>query len=211
VMGTQPELLEYTGETLTPELEADRVIFVDTRPNTFVHEGTVERSLNIPGLDKAASYGAWVYDPEREHRPLVLLASSRGEAGRMRDHLVRVGIDTVRGFITTLDGFDLVRPTLVGPEELEGFDRVMLLDVRNKTEYVDGHLPGAEQLSGGRVMWNLDRLRRNGTIVTYCRSGVRNAVASSALRREGFDIAELDGSYLAWTKFQEHGSALLNA
>jgi hydroxyacylglutathione hydrolase len=33
---------------------------------------------------------------------------------------------------------------------------------------------------------------------------VRNGVAASALRREGFDIAELDGSYLAWEEFQKN-------
>lgn len=37
-----------------------------------------------------------------------------------------------------------------------------------------------------------------GTIVTYCQSGVRNSVAASALRRAGYDIAELDGSYAGW-------------
>lgn len=211
VMGEPSDLIEYTAEQLRPELEADRVIFVDTRQNALVHEGTVDRSLNIPGVDKAASYGAWVYDPEREHRPLVLLATSRDEAERMRNHLVRVGIDTVRGFTTSLDGLPLVRPTLVTPAELEGFDRVMLLDLRNKTEYAEGYIPGAEQLSGGRVMWALDRLPRTGTIVTYCRSGVRNGVAASALRREGLDIAELDGSYLAWVEFQESAPVLASA
>ncbi len=203
VMGEQPELIEYTAEQLLPELEADRVIFVDTRDNTLVHEGTVDRSLNIPGVYKAASYGAWVYDPERENRPLVLLATSRDEAEQLRDHLVRVGIDTVSGFTTSLDGFDLVQPKLVKPEDLDAFDRVLLLDMRNKTEYAEGFIPGAEQLNGGRVLWALDRLPRTGTIVTYCRSGVRNGVAASALRREGFDIVELDGSYLAWEEFQE--------
>ena len=109
-------------------------------------------------------------------------------------------IDTTHGFITTLEGLDLVTPKLVQPEQLDGFDRVMLLDVRNKTEYADGHLPGAVQLSGGRVMWHLDQLPAPGagTIVTYCQSGVRNSVAASALRRAGYDIAELDGSYAAW-------------
>ena len=211
VMGDQPELIEYTVDQLRPELAADRVIFVDTRHNTLVHEGTVGRSLNIPGVDKAASYGAWVYNPEREHRPLVLLATSREEAEVMRDHLVRVGVDTVSGFITSLDGFALEQPKLVRAEDLESVDRVLLLDMRNKTEYAEGFIPGAEQLNGGRVMWELDRLPRTGTIVTYCRSGVRNGVAASALRREGFDIVELDGSYLAWTEFQENAPALAPA
>lgn len=120
----------------------------------------------------------------------------------MRDHLIRVGIDAVRGFITSLDGLDLVVPKLVQPEDLDGFEHVLLLDVRNKTEFAAGHLPGAAQLSGGRVLWNLDQLPAAdaGTIVTYCQSGVRNSVAASALRRKGYDIAELDGSYNAWVQ-----------
>ena len=160
----------------------------------------MERSLNIPGVAKAASYGAWVYDPLIEDRPLVLLAGSLEEAQQIRDHLMRVGIDTVRGYITSLDGLELVKPKLVQPEALDGFDGVMLLDVRNRTEYAEGHLPDAKQLSGGRVLWNLDLLPEPeaGTIVTYCQSGVRNSVAASALRRQGYDIAELDGSYAAW-------------
>ncbi|WP_119697726.1 MBL fold metallo-hydrolase [Microbacterium halotolerans] len=200
VIGAAPELIEYTADELRPELEADSVIFVDTRHNSEVHEGTVARSLNIPSAAKVASYGAWVYDPQIEDRPLVLLAGSAEEAQELRDHLVRVGIDTVHGYITSLDGLELVRPKLVQPEDLDGFERVVLLDVRNRTEYAEGHLPGAAQLSAGRVLWNLDLLPEPeaGTIVTYCQSGVRNSVAASALRREGYDIAELDGSYAAW-------------
>lgn len=200
VIGDVPDLIEYTAGELRSALEADSVIFVDTRHNSEVHEGTVERSLNIPGAAKAASYGAWVYDPQIEDRPLVLLADSREGAEELRDHLFRVGIDTAHGYITSLDGLELVRPKLVQPEALDAFERVMLLDVRNRTEYAEGHLPDAKQLSGGRVLWNLDLLPEPdaGTIVTYCQSGVRNSVAASALRRQGYDIAELDGSYEAW-------------
>ncbi|MFK4760124.1 rhodanese-like domain-containing protein [Microbacterium sp. ZW T5_45] len=201
VIGKAPVLHEYTAAELADEVAADRAIFVDTRTHDDVHTGTVTRSLNIPGVAKAASYGAWVYNPEAEHRPLVLLSSSREEAEELRDHLLRVGIDTVRGFITSLESIDLVTPTIVRPEELNRFERVLLLDVRNKAEYAAGHLPGAEQLSGGRVLWHLDQLPATnaGTIVTYCQSGVRNSVTASALRRAGYDIAELDGSYLGWT------------
>ena len=199
VLGSVPDLVEYTADDLRPELEADRMILVDTRHNSLVHEGTVPGSLNIPGAAKTASFGAWAYNPQVEVRSLVLLADSAEDAERMRDHLVRVGIDTVRGWIGSLEGLDLVPPRLVAPQDLDDLDRVMLLDVRNKTEYASGHLPGAQQLSGGRVLWHTDALPQDGTIVTYCQSGVRSSVAASALRREGYDIAELDGSYLGWT------------
>ncbi|MBC9928707.1 MULTISPECIES: rhodanese-like domain-containing protein [unclassified Leucobacter] len=206
LLGEFSHLVEYQAAELAAALATDSVIFVDTRHHSDVHTGTIERSLNIPGIAKAASYGAWVVNPDVEHRPLVLLATSREEAEALRDHLVRVGIDNVRGFITSLDDFELVQPKLVQPEELDGIEHALLLDVRNKTEYADGHLPRADQLSGGRVLWFPEQLpaKGSGTIVTYCQSGVRNSVAASALRREGYDIAELDGSYLAWAAIPGH-------
>lgn len=203
VMGELPELVELDSETLAERLTADEVIFVDTRHNSEVHAGTVTRSLNVPGVEKAASYAAWVYDPEREHRPLVVLAPDDATAREFRDHVVRVGIDTVLGFTTTIEGLPLEVPAVIGQDQLETAERVLLLDVRNRTEYEAGHIPGAVQLSGGRVLWQLDELPASGTIVTYCQSGARNSVAASALRRAGFDVVELDGSYAGWLEYQE--------
>ena len=199
ILGEAPALREYTPQEAAQLHAAGEAILIDTRHHTDVHAGTVANSLNIPGLAKSASYGAWVVNPDEETRPLVLLAESHETAEAFRDHLVRVGIDTVRGFVTSLDGIALVKPATVAPEALDDLDHAMLLDVRNRTEYDDGHLPGAEQLSGGSALWNRDRLPTDGTIVTYCRSGVRNSVTASALRRAGFDVVELEGSYLAWS------------
>ena len=196
---------------LARRLEADEVIFVDTRDQHAVHAGTVDRSLNVPGIGKAASYGAWVYDPEKEDRPLILLAPDQEYAEEMRDHLIRVGIDTVAGFTPDLDGLPMTEPATISPAELESFDAALVLDVRNKTEHAEGRIPGSEQLSGGRVLWHLDQLPDDGTIVTYCQSGVRNSVAASALRRAGYDVVELDGSYAGWTAWNQSRPAAVPA
>ena len=200
VLGDLPELVEYSAEDLSSALADDSVILIDTRHHRAVHGGTVPRSLNVPGVGKAASFGAWVVDPQREMRRLVVLADDRETAEELRDHLIRVGIDSVHGYITALDGLDLVTPTVISPDDIDDFPHVLLLDVRNKSEFSDGHVPGAVQLSGGRLMWHLDELPEPGagTVLTYCQSGVRNSVAASALRREGFEVAEMDGSYAAW-------------
>lgn len=198
VMGEPLVLEEYSADQLNAALQADEIVFIDTRHNSLVHEGTLPGSLNVPGVAKAASYGAWVYDPEREQRPIVLLAGSAEEASELRDHFVRVGIDNVTGYITSLDGLDLVTPKLVKPEELGTFEHTLLLDVRNKTEFAAGHLPEAVNISGGRVLWALDQLPNNGTIVTYCQSDVRSSIAASVLRSQGYDVVELEGSYPGW-------------
>lgn len=202
VMGGRPELAELSADDVVRGLEQDNITFVDTRPHTAVHEGTVAGSVNIPAGQKTASFGAWAVDPETDDRPLVLLAPDRDSAREMRDHLVRVGIDRVAGYATSLDGLPLSTPRRIQPEELADFDAALVLDVRNKTEHADGHIPGSDQLSAGRVLWNQDRLPKDGTIVTYCQSGVRNSVAASALRRAGFDVVELDGSYAGWSRWK---------
>lgn len=203
VMGERAPLQELATAEVLRELAADAVTFVDTRPNAEVHEGTVTGSLNIPAGKSTASFGAWVVNPETDKNPLVLLAPNQASAQEMWDHLVRVGIDKISGYITSIEGLPASTPKLIQPEELEGFDAAMVLDVRNRTEHTAGHIPGSHQLSGGRVMWNLNELPSEGTIVSYCQSGVRNSVAASALRRAGYDVIELDGSYAGWAAWNQ--------
>ena len=198
VMGERAPLQELDLAAVARDLAADTVTFIDTRSNDLVHQGTVTGSLNVPAGKSVASFGAWVVNPETDPNPLVLLAPDQDTAQDMWDHLVRVGIDKVAGYVTGIEGLPVSVPKLIAPEELEGFDAAMVLDVRNKTEHKAGHIPGSYQLSGGRVMWHLDELPTEGTIVSYCQSGVRNSVAASALRRAGYDVVELDGSYAAW-------------
>ena len=202
VMGERPELEELASDDVAGRLAQDSITFVDTRPHTAVHEGTVTGSVNIPAGKKTASFGAWAVDPETDDRPLVLLAEDGAAAREMWDHLVRVGIDRVAGYTSSLDGLPTTTPRRISPEELENFDAALVLDVRNKTEHADGHIPGSDQLSAGRVLWNRDQLPADGTIVTYCQSGVRNSVAASALRRAGFDVVELEGSYAGWSQWK---------
>lgn len=193
-------LPELSTEQVAGQIADGEVIVVDSRSHDQVHQGTVAGSINIPGADKAATYGAWAYDPETDTAPLVLLSADQEEAEKFRAHLIRVGIDRVSGYLTSLDGLPTITPELLSPVELEGHEHDLLLDVRNKTEYSEGHIPGAHQLSAGRVLWNLGQLPdgEDATIVSYCRSGVRNSVAASALRRKGYRVIELEGSYLGW-------------
>ncbi|WP_458112145.1 rhodanese-like domain-containing protein [Arthrobacter sp. R1-13] len=207
ILGERTPLEEFETETVAKQLAADAVTFVDTRHHAKVHNGTVANALNIPAGKNLATYAAWAIDPERDPRPLVLLASGPEQAEEIRDHLVRVGIDSIAGYVTALEGLPLSTPRLIRPENLPALKPAMLLDVRTKGEHADGHIPGSKHLHGGRVLWNLDQLPRDGTLVAYCRSGARSSVAASMLRREGYDVVELEGSYQAWAALQAAASA----
>ncbi|MFF0905533.1 UNVERIFIED_CONTAM: rhodanese-like domain-containing protein [Kocuria sp. CPCC 205316] len=202
VMGERAPLPELDAQQVAQRLAAGEVTFVDTRSADEVHTGTVTGALNIPAGRSIATFGAWAVDPETDERPLVLLAPGQEEAQEFWDHLVRVGIDAVAGYVTGVEGLPQSAPQLVAPEEVEGFDKALLLDVRAVSEHTAGHVPGSTQLHGGRVLWNPDRLPEQGTIVTYCQSGLRSSVVASTLRHAGYDVAELEGSYAAWSARQ---------
>ncbi len=180
VMGERAPLAELATADVAADLAADKVIFVDTRSNDEVHEGTVTGSLNIPAGKSTASFGAWVVEPGNRQEPA-------GAPGPARPPRRKCGTTWSASASTTSPATSPAStacrshvPKLIQPEELEGFDAAMVLDVRNKTEHAAGHIPGSHQLSGGRVMWHLDELPAEGTIVSYCQSGVRNSVAASA-------------------------------
>ncbi|MEU3307406.1 MBL fold metallo-hydrolase [Nocardiopsis sp. NPDC006832] len=195
VLGPLTPPPELGAEEIRRSLDQDEVVLVDTRSHTDVHRGTIAGALNIPGPDKAATFGAWAYDPETETRPLVLLTSDADAARKVRDHLLRVGIDHVAGHTTTMEGLPTFVPERVTPDELAEADVALVLDVRDKAEHAQGHIPGSMQISAGRILWNLDALPSEGTIVSYCRSGARSSVAAGALRRAGYHVVELDGGY----------------
>ncbi|WP_349829116.1 MBL fold metallo-hydrolase [Brevibacterium litoralis] len=203
VLGDRTPVPELAIEDVAARLGRDEITFVDTRPPARAHEGTVAGSLNIPDGPKSATYAAWAYDPETDSRPLVVLVDDHDAAQWFADRLLRVGIDQTAGYVTTIEGLPHFVPPLMDPAELAGFDAALLLDVRQRGEYADGHIPGATQLSAARVLWHQDELPGSGTIVTYCQSGMRNTVAASALRRAGHDVVELDGSYNAWNAWRQ--------
>jgi hydroxyacylglutathione hydrolase len=198
LLGELSELEKFDASRLQQKVEDGLVALIDTRATEDVHAGTPIGALHIPGLEKTASFGAWVFDPAAESTPIVVLADDAEQAAEFRDHLIRVGIDTVAGYVTSFAGMETRPVELVDPANLAGDAGLRLVDVRSKNEHASGHIPGSTQLSGGRALWELDRLPNQGRIVTYCRSGTRSSITASALRRAGYQVAELTGSYEAW-------------
>lgn len=198
-LGERPALEEYDTGRLGELLERDEVLFVDTRSPGEFAKGAVPRSLNIPEGNNFASRAAWVLDPAEESRPIVLLARDEENAEHLRDKLSYVGVDGVAGYATSTEGLEKEPVRTVAPEELEQLEDPFVLDVRARSEYEEGHIPGAAQLHGGRVMWNLDELPTDRPIVTHCQTGPRSAVVARALQAAGFDnVLELEGSYEGW-------------
>jgi hydroxyacylglutathione hydrolase len=200
LLGPLSGLTEMSAKDALAKVSDDDAVLVDTRAPNEVRAGTIPGALAIPAVGKTATWGAWAIDPEREKRPIIILAGDGEQAEQVRAHLIRVGIDSYAGYITSLDGLPKVTSATVTPEALSDLGEVFVLDVREASEYAAGHVPGATRIGAGRVLWQTDRLPADRTIVTYCQSGARNIVASQALRRAGIPVVELSGSYLGWVQ-----------
>ncbi|GAA1683394.1 Zn-dependent hydrolase [Citricoccus zhacaiensis] len=205
LLGERSAPRSFTADELARGLSDGTLALVDTRPVDQVHAGTVPGALSVPSLGKAATHIGWAYDPEADDAGLVVLAEDAQAAAEYGDHFVRVGVDGLVGYTPTLEGLPASIPQTVAPAELDAFlaehDSAVLVDVRNRTEHSEGHVPGSRQLNAGKVLFYQDELpaKDAGPLVTYCQSGVRNAVAAAALRRTGYDVVELEGSYAAWS------------
>lgn len=208
LLGERAEPRRLTAEEVVAGMAEGALALVDTRSVTEVHAGTVPGALSIPTLGKAASHIAWAVDPERDEAELVVLAPDQSVAAEYGDHFVRVGVDRLRGYVTSFDGLPVAAPPTVSPADLDKLradaSTALLLDVRGRSEHAAGTIPGAVQLSAGKVLFHRDQLppREAGRVITFCQSGLRNVVASAALRRAGYDVVELEGSFAAWSRWR---------
>ncbi len=93
------------------------------------------------------------------------------------------------------------RPAL-SPQALEEVRRSphapLILDVRTEEEFRAGHVPGAKLIPHDQLEARLAELGSPEWVVVYCRSGRRSTIAEKLLNERGFEVRQLQGSWLAW-------------
>jgi len=92
----------------------------------------------------------------------------------------------------------------ITPQEavrLFNHEDALVLDVREQSEWMDGHIAKARHVPVGQLgkrSGELDKYRTK-PIVAVCRVGNRSAHACSVLRKAGFEnVLNLDGGMVAW-------------
>ena len=89
-------------------------------------------------------------------------------------------------------------------EELDQLLRdnaVRLLDVREQSEFGQGHVPGAVNIPKGRLAARLDNLKRDKPYAVICASGSRSVGATILLLDHGFEGAtSVRGGTGAWAR-----------
>jgi rhodanese-related sulfurtransferase len=84
---------------------------------------------------------------------------------------------------------------------LDRGERFELIDVREETEWANGHLPTARHLGKGVIERDIESAVPDpaAQIILYCGGGYRSALAADSLRKMGYtNAASMDGGWRGW-------------
>lgn len=80
-------------------------------------------------------------------------------------------------------------------KDLNDDENSILLDVRTKTEYENGHINGALNIPVDSLRDRIQELDKSKKILIYCQVGLRGYIATRILVQNGFKVKNLTGGY----------------
>jgi len=88
-------------------------------------------------------------------------------------------------------------------ELFEGPQRPLVVDVRRRDEWDEGHIPGAVHIPRGSLESRVEKATpdRERPVVVYCSVGERSAFAARTLGELGYeDVSSLNGGFTEWKR-----------
>lgn len=85
--------------------------------------------------------------------------------------------------------------------QLDCGEPMVIVDVREDSEWDKGHLPGAVHLGKGVIERDIETAipDRSRPLVLYCGGGFRSALAADNLQKMGYtNVVSMDGGWRGW-------------
>ncbi|NEE04772.1 MBL fold metallo-hydrolase [Phytoactinopolyspora halotolerans] len=173
-------------------LLADGGHVVDVRPAAEYAAGHIPGAVSIPLRGQFATWLGWLLP---DSVPLVVVADDDQDLGEIVWQAYKIGYERLAGRLSggmdawIADGHAQATTAFVAADQAPAGPYV---DVRQNSEYVAGHVPGAIHIELGDVAERVDDVPA-GSIVA-CGHGERAMTAASLLERAGHgDLAVLKG------------------
>jgi hydroxyacylglutathione hydrolase len=176
---------------------------VDLRSRTAFAAGHVRGTLNFEAEGSLATYLGWLIPWQM---PLTLLASSPDEITAAQRELCRIGIDEIAAAASgaasdwagAADRLATYRVATFADltDHHAGNGGFAVLDVRRRSEWMAGHLPGAVHIPLHELAGRMGELP-DAEIWVHCQGGYRAAVAASMLAAAGRAVVLIDDSIVA--------------
>jgi rhodanese-related sulfurtransferase len=98
-----------------------------------------------------------------------------------------------------------IRETTVADvkRRLDAGERFLLIDVREDSEWAEGHLPSAMHLGRGIIERDIEKAVPDPKtpVILYCGGGYRSALAADNLSRMGYsNVESMDGGWRGWNE-----------
>ena len=209
LLGGLPRPMHLPAHGLASLVRAGEIV-VDTRSAAEYAAGHVPGTLSIPLEGSFTTWAGWLLPYDRDIHLLVdTVACPHCVDDAVRD-LAMIGVDRVRGVFGAesiadwgrSEPLETVRQTTPGEAaELIARGEAVLVDVRGRAEWEDGHPAGATNVPLGYLDERRDELPDHGLIIVQCGTGARSAIAASVLKRRGLArVANLAGGIAAWQR-----------
>jgi rhodanese-related sulfurtransferase len=88
-------------------------------------------------------------------------------------------------------------------KKLDAGEKLILVDVREESEWARGHIPNAIHLGKGIIERDIEKAipEKGATVVLYCGGGFRSALAADNLQKMGYsNVISMDGGWRDWTQ-----------
>jgi rhodanese-related sulfurtransferase len=88
-------------------------------------------------------------------------------------------------------------------KKLDAGEKMIMVDVREESEWARGHIPNAIHLGKGIIERDIEKAipEKGATVVLYCGGGFRSALAADNLQKMGYsNVISMDGGWREWTQ-----------
>lgn len=133
--------------------------------------------LEIQATDKGSTADLQAWAKSSGH----LYLGTESEDDVLRHYLKKDGASTAE---ETIQIPEIALPDF--EKKIKDGEQLVVLDVREEDEFVEGHVPGAYHIALGEVEQRMNELTKDQTIYLICHSGRRSAIAGNILAQNGF-------------------------
>jgi rhodanese-related sulfurtransferase len=84
---------------------------------------------------------------------------------------------------------------------MEAGEKMVVVDVREESEWAAGHLPGAIHVGKGIIERDIEQRvpETSAKIILYCGGGFRSALSADNLQKMGYtNVESMDGGWKGW-------------